>query len=524
MLRRTGLLILMLAPLGCIDESYVAQDRTDRTPREFSLTHQAGGVHHRTLVDGSTWYCTQGATLQAFDPQTGKSRGECQVVPPGRSGPIVDMVRWNGGIAVVIDEYGVAQIDTSGGRVPTVSELIEAQALGIRPKELSVVGGELYVSGEGGVVRLPDRRRFLQNAGRVGRVAPSAQGLVAVVDRRVITLEQGDYVGAASFLEALPPSLGIEGGVMFVLQNREGAALGLMGPDIRERSSDVVPGQVRRAKVIDDRLWVVTDAEVVTWEIARGTLANPIVMRLKGGRDLDAINENYFAVVGSFGRAVLRLHDDATGEGDEFIRVTRVPGRLDMALSDQRTIVASSQEGTWSYPIRGEPKLTDRSIPVWGIPARQVSAAWGSAKIVGDPTGEGDGSSAGAGSSRVQITTGAGGSGGAWTAPQQGNVWVLALVDGDLWIGHDRGISVLRHRTAVADGQGAYAIQTMTALGTTDSDCPFVEVGSITLEGPVIHLFPLRTGSGASWVSQWGGFGVAEWVSPKSGARRRGTI
>lgn len=517
--RRLPVILLAIALPGCLDETYVPQDRTDRTPRQLSVTHRVGGAHHCSVIEGGIWFVSQGATILALDPNTGKVRGECQVVPDGRSGAIVDMAPWRGGLMAVIDEHGVAQIDTRSGRTPTVTELIEADALGVRPKQLSIVGDSLFVSGDGGVVRLSDRRRFLTTQGRVGAVAMSERGLVAVVDRRVVTLEGGDYVGAATFLAPLPSSLGIEGGLVFALQNREGAALGIMGPDIRERSSDVVPGLLRRLRVIDDRLWAVTDSEIVTWEIARGTIANPIVIRLKGGRDIAAINENYFGVVGSFGRSVLRLHDDATGEGDEFIRVTRSPGRLDVAISDQRTIVASSVEGTWSYLVRGEAKLTDQTVPVWGIPAREVSAAWGKARIIGEDRGDEVRGSV----ERVEISTGTGGTRGTWTPPDGSRIWVLALVDGDLWVGHDRGISILRHKGALAGGGGAYPVQPGTPTGTTSAECPFAEIGSVRLEGPVIHLFPLRTGGGASWVSQWGGFGVVEWRSPSSQPRQRGT-
>ncbi len=502
---------------GCIDESYVAEDRTDRTPRDLRVMHHAGGTHHRTLIRGGTWYVSRGVVVQALDPNTGKNRGECTIVTDGTAGPVVDLVEWNGSLMAVLDESAVARLEIDRGRAPTVAEVIDAKALGIRPKQLSVVGDALYVSGVGGVVRLPDRTKFLEGQGRVGAVAMGQQGPVAVVDRRVVSLEGGQFLGAATELQPLPESIGLPGGLAFALQHRDGASVGLMGPDIRERSTDVVPGLVRRVRVIDGRLWVVTDAELVTWDISRGALADPLVLKLRGGRDLDAVNENYFGVVGSFGRAVLRLRDDATGDGDDFIRVVRSPGRLDMAISDQRTILGSSVEGTWSYALRGTPTLTDRSVPVWGIPAREITAAWGTAKLESDGADEP--------ARRVTITSGMGSGAmkGSWTAPEDGAIWVLALVDGDLWVGHDRGISVLRHRTAAATGGGAYPVEATEGRGAATADCPMVEVGSLTLEGPVIHLFPLRTGQGASWVSQWGGFGVAEWISKDASSRRRST-
>lgn len=516
-LARVAVPLLVVFASGCIDETYERTDRTDRSPSSLRMDHHVGGTHHRTVIEDGSWFVSQGVLIEALDPHTGKVRGECRLAEDGSAGSVVDLVRWQGSLMAVLDESAVVRIDPRGGRDAEVVEVIDAAALGIRPKQLSVVGESLYVSGLGGVVRLPDRTRFLPDQAQVGSVAMSSSGPVAVVDRRVVSLENGQFVGAATQLVPLPPSLGIVGGIAFVLQYREGASVGIMGPDIREISADVVPGIVRRLRVIDSRLWVVTDTELVTWDLSRGKVADPLVLKLKGGRDLDAVNENYFGVVGSFGRAVLRLEDDATGDGDEFIRAVRTPGRLDVAISDQRTIIASSPEGTWSYPIRGKPTLTDRAVPVWGIPARDVSAVWGSAKLVSDSDDEPV--------RRVEISSGVGSaaSKGTWSAPLDGTIWVLALVDGDLWIGHERGISVLRHRTAAEGGTGAFPVQQSKAAGTMTGTSPLVEIASITLEGPVIHLFPLRTGRGASWVSQWGGLGVVEWVSESAASRRRGT-
>lgn len=493
---------------GCIDETYIAEDRTDRTPRELQLTHHVGGALHRGVLHDGTWYVSQGPKVMAIEPRSGKVRGETIVVPEGTSGPILDMVVWRGELVVAVADAGVARLDLGTSREPAVLEFIDAEKLGIRPTELSIVDDAVLVSGHGGVVRLSDRRRFLRDTELVGPVVPTSDGAVAVVDRRVVKLDGGDFVGAATDLEALPSSLGIDGGIAFVLQSREGATVGIMGPDVRERSSDVVPGRVRRLRVLDERLWVVTDSELVCWDIKSEGLANREVFKLKGGRDLDAINDNYIAVVGSFGRAVLRVHEDATGPGDEFLRVAREPGRFDMAISDQRTLIGSSIEGTWSYPVRGKPTLTDRKSDVWAIPAREVDAFWGTATLAGD----------GSDMRRVEISGGTGGTRGTWTAPFEGSIWVLAVVDGDLWIGHDRGISVLRHR-GVGTGGGAYPVVAAPSRGTTSGECPLVEIGSIVCEGPVFHLSPLRTGQGASFVSHSGGFGVAEWVIP--GKRNR---
>ncbi|MBX3355060.1 MAG: hypothetical protein KF724_05110 [Phycisphaeraceae bacterium] len=508
-IRRGALLPVMLslvALAGCINDTYIPEDRTDRTPRELRVTHQVGGIHHCGLLHGGTWFVSQGTTLLSIDPRTGRIRSEESVVPIGSSGAIVDMTIWREDLLVVLEETGLARIDLRSGRQPVTVEVIDAARLGIQPRSVSVVDDMLYISGVGGVVRLPDMKRFLQGSDLVGRVVATPSGPVAPVGRRVVRLDDGAYAGAATMLEPLPPSIGIDGGLAFVLQSRDGATIGLMGGDIREIASEVVPGFVRRLRVLEGHLWAVTDSELVAWRIKGRTLGEEERFPLKGGADIDAINENYFAVVGSFGRAILRKESDTTGPGDDFLRVTRVPGRMDLALTDQRTWIGSSAEGTWRYALRGKPELIERKVEVWGVPSREASANWGTAKLAGDEEDF----------RRVEISAGFAGAKGTWTAPDEGRIWVVTVVDGDLWIGHDRGIAVLRARTGGVVVDGAYPVVSSPARGVTSSTSPLVEIGSVTLEGPVFNIAPLRTGQGVSFVSRWGGFGVVEWVIPSS--------
>lgn len=491
---------------GCINDTYIPPDRTDRSPRELTVTHRAGGTHHRGMLHDGTWYVTQGATLLAIDPRSGRVRGEEAVVPAGASGAIVDLVVWHEDLIVVLDETAIARIDIRSGRSPITVEIIDAATLGIEPRTLSVQGDALYVSGTGGVVRLPDMRRFLQGEGTVGPVVKTERGMAAPTDRRIVTLEGGEFLGAATELVELPASIGVPGGFAFALQSREGGSVGLMGADLRELASDVVAGWIRRLRVLDGRLWVVTDSELITWDISKGALASRENFALKGGCDIDAINDNYFAVVGSFGRAVFRMHDDTTGNGDDFLRITRVPGRIDLAISDQRTWIASSVEGTWRYQLRGKPELVDRKVEVWGVPLKEASGSWGTARLVGS-----DGEF-----TRVEISTGVGGTKGEWTPPLDGRVWSLVVIDGDLWVGHDRGIAVLRRQGSADEMSGVFPVKSVPPRGKASPGCPLVEIGSIVCEGPVFNLSPLRTGQGASFVSRWGGFGVVEWVIPSS--------
>ena len=83
---------------------------------------------------------------------------------------------------------------------------------------------------------------------------------------------------------------------------------------------------------------------------------------------------------------------------------------------------------------------------------------------------------------------------------------VLASVDGELWVGHTDGITVLRSASA-----NDSATPTADAPPTQES-LVIVKRGELRLPGPVLWIYPLRTGQGAVWVSHFGGLGVAEFT------------
>lgn len=494
--------LLAVTLLGACSDEYVPEDRTDRRPRELRVTQSVGGTNHRTLVADGVWYQARGPKVMALDPRSAKLLREEEIRPVGTSGAAVDMILWKGDLMVVLENTGVARLDRSDPKAPVLVEFIDASTLGIKPRWISEAGGELWVSGDGGAVRLRDRAHSLAGMSDVGPVVLSAEGLVAPVERRVLKLQDGSFVGAASLLVPLPPWGGVPGGFAFVLQGREAATVGVMGPDVREVSNSALRGRVHSLRLLDGRLWAVTDLELASWVVKDGALTDPFFAAVKGARDVALITPNYYAVAGSFGRAVFRFRADPSGAGDEFIRPVREPGRADTVISDKRTIVVSSPEGTWSYPIRGTPVLTERKTDLVSVPQKEVSGVWGSATLVQEPGAEsGDYRS-------VRIRSGT--RSGLWKPASGERLRVLEVVDGDLWVGRDGGITVLRRDPAQEPAAG-------TAPPAEDPDeatgaSPMHQVAALDLEGPITYIFPLRTGSGASFVSRWGGMGVAEWV------------
>lgn len=471
-----GLFAALAVGTGC--QPVYTQHRTiDLRPRVLHIHDHAGGTRHRTVRNGMQCYQSYGATIEVISAADGLEITSIDAAPFGAIGPISDMLLASGMLYVVHAGDRVIAYDLSIPRRPSFTQAWKKEELGISPLELSAIGPEVWVSGRGGTTSL-DRPGKVQlaNYGRVGRVVASDEGLVATAGRRVHRIEDGAYVGAASALEHAPDSYGIENGLVFTLQASTGATVGIMGSNVRELDSKTVMGTVRRVRAFDDQFVVITDEKLIMWSIDNsGQLVDPKFIAVKGARDVVPVSPSRLLVGGTFGRAVYRIDRDEEGEADTFFAVKRTPGRLSMAITDGRRILAGSDEGNWMYRIGSEPKLSEKPLASTTAPLRRAIFSWGEAEIIDDGVG-------------VLIEP-ANGAPIRWGVPDNGRVYALEMSDDRLWIGHDEGISVL----AYAHGR-------------------LREEGAIVMEGPVMWLFRPTIGDGVAWVSVYGGVGSAEMV------------
>ncbi len=483
MMRSRVILLLLVAPLlwGC-PPNYVKEDRTDRRPRELAVTDAVGGAHWRVVSAGPVCYEAFNDRVLAVATADGKVLDELRVLPLGHCGAVVDLCLHRGDLYAAIDGSAVARIDISDPRDLSVIELADAARLGVQPERLSSVGGELWISGNGGVVRARDSARHFSTAASAGRVVMTHLGPAVPIGRTVRALEGEVFLGTATELVAAPDWVGIHGGFAFVLQSSTSARVGLLGSDLREVSSTAVDGTVTEVFLGEGRLWAVTTAEIFSWPIKDGKLGELEAIAVKGAIDGAAIRPNYLAVCGTFGRALYRIRPDSNGPGDEFLAVKREPGRVDVALGDRRRVLVGSPEGVWEYIAGDECKLTTRELRLASIGRTEVEGAWGRAHIASEndkqanaPSGE-------------SVIVEAGGEPLVVRIAGDPTVRVLEAVDGELWIGHDKGIVVVR---------------------PSGGACPVV--GSLRIPGPVTHIFPKLVGGGATYVTALGGLGVAEW-------------
>ncbi len=472
-----------LAVCSCVSD-YTPVDRADQRAKELQVSHAVGGTHWRTVVSDGTWFAAYGPSLLSLVPSTGVKLDEIACMPIGKSGALVDLLLFRGDLIGVLDRTAVIRIDRANPRALMVIETISEKTLGIRPESISVVGDALYASGLGGVVRLDTGERFLAGSDVCGRVVMSAHGLVTTRNREIVLLSDGSSIGRATDLQPLASSVGSSELIGFVYQGKEKARVGILDADLQEVAAEVITGNVSRLREIDGRLWAVTPTGITTWKIADHALTDAREIRVRGAIDLDIADENTFAVAGTFGRSLYRFEADRRGAADEFFAATREPGRLQRVLSDGRRVVAGSDEGNWLYLSGGTCELSGNPIQTVNPPCSVVIGSFGKASLEGADRDEFTIESA----SRVVIE--GKGMHQVLQMPQGAHARTLALVGDDLWIGHDDGIDVWRLKgNAMA------------------------RVGRVRLQGPVTNIYPRRTFDGATWVSLFGGMGVALWQS-----------
>lgn len=475
-------------------------------PKVLRVTSAFGGAHRQLVVRDGVWFQSFANHVLMLDAQTGAVMCDAQLSQRGTTGPVVSLaVPSKGRLLAVLEDDAVVELDVSQPRTPRLVDRWGRAELGIPPRMLSEVDGELFVSGEGGVVRLseatPEGRSFdekghpvppvpparLLDGSSVGCVVAAEGGPVACVGRRILRLADGSYLGAASMLLPLPTELG--GGYAFVLQASEAAEVGLLGANFRERSSSAVRGLVRAIRVFEGRLIAISDSEVAVWKLdekpGSGTISHgdgvqlgtTVAVSVKGARDVGFVSNNRYAVGGSFGRALYRYLPEGDLPGDTFFWSDRMPGRLDVCVSDSRRVLASGVEGSWMYLIGDKAELVDRDISSPDPQSARAELAWGIATCD---------------EKREEVVIRVRDRAFSHRPSRPGLVSTLAAADGKLWIGHDRGIDVVSFDPVT--GQ-------------------IVEEARIILAGPIIAIYPNRVGLGVNYVARFDGFGMVRPVN-----------
>lgn len=497
---------------GCASSPRALQESEDRRPGLNVLRH-VGGANQRILVRDDCWLRTHGGSLLVTDPATGRTTCTLDLAVPALSGTAVDLVAHaDRGYAVLRDE-AVVELALPRRGLPKVVRRITRAELGIIPRRLSVADDDVFVSGLGGVVRLNDLELVFGCEEEAGRVVMADAGLVTTAGRRVFTIEDHRYLGSATDLQPILPvasgrgldrsgpdekvvgrSAAPEARLLFVRQGPSSAAVGLMTGGIRElnaaETTVIVPGQVRQARVIDDRVWIVHGDHVSVYAFSRWRLSLRAYMEIAGVCDLGVIDDSHVVLVGAFGSAVWHLLDDVDGQPGEIRFISRQPGPVRQARFDGRCVLADCENGSWLFNATTGLARPAEFTPLAAIeqepePAEELTAVgWGGSITISE-TGDSAVIRTNNGQSRYVDKDGYA-------------LRCVASIAGDIWVGHDRGISVLcLDCPASIEGGGVHQPH---------------EIAALRLADPVRYLFPMPGGSGAVFVCGSGRMGVVECV------------
>ncbi|MEY2796471.1 MAG: hypothetical protein RIR10_2187 [Planctomycetota bacterium] len=521
-----GCSIALMAAPGCttappgtpvVDED---EAKLPPVPKSMRVVSSFGGVHRKAEIDAGIWYQAFANRMLFLDAQSGTKLTELELAPRGTTGHVQDFVRIGKLMYVVLEHDQVVEVDISVVRNPVVKRRWGIAELGLEPRVVADVDGEPYVGGVGGAIRLADAKAIGEHFDEDGKPVPPAPpsaflagrtvdcivdadgGPVGCVGRRILRLEDAHYLGAANKLFVMPEAWG--GGYGFLLQASEGAQVGLMSRDFREISSSGLRGVVHNVRAFDDRFFAINDFEVSTWKLepvldsaleavaeseAHGAgelqqvgestkprrkfrLGATLSVPVRGALDIAKVQQNRFAVCGTFGRSLYRYLPEGDAPGDTFYAVERVPGRLDVSVTDRRRILAASSEGSWMYLIGEEAELTQRPIASPDRPEFSVEASWGTATVSED---------------RKTVTFSFGERSQTHEPTGGAEVSTLALADGKVWIGHTEGIDVIEFDPLTKQ------------IKLSDF---------LRLNGPMIALYPNRVGGGVAYVAKYSGFGV----------------
>ncbi|UCD75036.1 MAG: hypothetical protein JSV91_14775 [Phycisphaerales bacterium] len=490
--------ICLLLGSGC--RSSVPIALAERAAPTLRVVHHVGGVHERTIVADDRWYQTFGCRLLVLDRRDGRLVHDVKLGEFGRTGSAVDMALVGDRAWIVLGEDAVIEVAVPANDEPRVVRRVSNEDMGIEPRQLSVVEGRVYVSGKGGVVRVDDGQRVYACEGEAGRVVTGGEGLITTVGRRVHAVADGRYLGTATDLQAMPPEAlpglndraELSGGVLlFVRQGQSTAAVGLMTPGVRECDTShltvTVHGVVNAVRFFHGRIWIVTEERVTAYTITGGRLGIRATIDIRGARDVDGLEDNYLAVAGTFGRAIYRLQDDERGAGGTTVHLHREPGRLLRAICDGRYVLVECGDGFWQYEMAtGSIRPIDQPAEAGSNPEawKPATAAVTWAGVV---TFSEDQASAVIRTEEGEVR---------YRDPSGRRFHCVASVGGDIWLGHDGGVTALRVARPGSDSR-------------TSAVPKLITLDSLRLPGGVRYLFPLMDGEGAVFVSDRAEVGAA---------------
>ncbi|MCH2148231.1 MAG: hypothetical protein MK095_02220 [Phycisphaerales bacterium] len=496
--RCLGLTALAILLLGCV-ETYVPGKTLRPKTERLVIQHTAGGTYYGMELNGQIWYLLFGPELLVVNPESGRIVDQQDLSGAASHGPATAMLLHAGELWIVLEDVAVVRLSLDDPRRPWIEETMSAGSLGIQPRGLAVIEGDVVAFGNGGIVDLERRRVLVETEGDISSVAAASGSPVYCEGRRIHRISDGEYVGSASELHVLHGrSPWGDDAIVFVRHEQTGSLLGLMDEHLREydaeRTTVAVPGHVHQVRFDDERLLVATDQEIRSYIVHDGALQLYDSIPLVGLRDVMRLDDDTLLVAGTFGRGAISTGGALGDSSASFDHYEASPAGLTAAVSDGRNIMATSPAGDWLYRIGHEAVPAEVVSRAYASPASRAVALDWEAAIEEDDR-------------RVRVTTPVGSD--VLVAPGGSRFTYVAAADGVLWLGHETGIIMVRlpaSPQALPEDWSQLDEQQRAELGLGALDG--MTKLSVQLDGPIIFLEPLMLGGGVAYVSRDGGFGV----------------
>ena len=102
--KKLVIVALSALPLcGCLDETYIKEDRTDKRNKTLKLVHHVGGTQDCMLVNDGVWYVGFGSQLLVLEGRGKKPLRTESINPSGEGGAITALALWHGDLIAVMD-------------------------------------------------------------------------------------------------------------------------------------------------------------------------------------------------------------------------------------------------------------------------------------------------------------------------------------------------------------------------------------------------------------------------------------
>ncbi len=434
-----------------------------------------GGRAHAMCLSDSYWYQAVGDRLEVLLPQSASDVATILLAEHPAGGECTELVMVGKTLYALMQGDSVVVLDCGKPRVPTVTQRLGQDALGLQPTGLKTIGSWVVAFGKYGAVLLPESKPIVETPKQVQDVSMSIDhGVVYISDSMIFDADSDAMYGHATELHILDELADAPFGTLVsLLDTQSNVTLRLLHSDLSpvNESTSVVQleGTYHSTHVKGNRIFVMMADRIEVFSIAQDALPLVATIEVEGVYDLGVIGSNYLALTGDFGFGIYRLKGDRGGEGGALLRVTQAASAFSPGQHNVWGVQIPTQVGSAYYKFDEHFEFKEEAVERANPSKEAVILGWRAA--IDPNTNEVFMVDANDALVPLPIPTASS----------------LVPISGNFWVGASDGVYVFGD-----DGSGN-----------------LVELASIKMAGPIVQLIPMFDGS-AAFVSEAGFVGIVE--------------